>query len=67
MNFSLVLVLLVLFFDLPLEHFEELGFEQHFLNGDENFQDHLKDLALCKFEANAVGNDDFVVDQLVSV
>ena len=67
MNLPLVFVLFVFFFDFALEHLEEFGFEQHFLYGDENFQDHLKDLTLCEFEANAVGNDHLVVDQLVSV
>jgi len=67
MNLPLVFVLFVFLFDFALEHLEEFGFEQHFLYGDENFQDHLKDLTLCEFEANAVGNDHLVVDQLVSV
>jgi hypothetical protein len=66
-DLSLVLVLLVFFLDFPLEHLEEFGLEQHFFDSDEDFQDHLKDLTLCEFEPDAVGNGHLVVDQLVFV
>lgn len=67
MDLTLVLVLLVFFLDFPLQDLEEFGFEEDLFDGDEDFEDHLKDLALCEFEPVTIGNDDFVVDQLVPV
>ena len=66
-DLSLVLVLLVLLLDLPLQHLEEFRLQQHFFDGDEDLQDHLKDLTLCVFEPDAVRDNYFVVDQLVSM
>lgn len=67
MYLSLILILLVLLLDLSLEDLEEFRFQQHLLNGDEDLQNHLKDLTLCKLIPDSIRNDNLVVDQFVSV
>lgn len=67
MYFSLVLVLPELLLNFSLKHLEELGLEQHLLNCDEDLNDHLKDLALCELEADAVRDNYFIVDEFVAV
>ena len=67
MYLPLILVFFVLFLDLTLENFEEFGFKQHLLNSYENFQNHLKDLALGKLETYTIRNHYLIVDQLVTV
>ena len=59
---SLILILLVLLLDLSLEDLEELRFQQHLLNRNEDLQDHRKDLTLRKLISDPIGDDDLVVD-----
>ena len=66
-DLPLILVLLVLLLDLPLEDLEEFRLEQHLLDGYENLQNHLKHLALGKLIPDSVGDDDLIVDELISV
>lgn len=67
MYLSLIFILLVLLLDLSLKDLEELRFQQHLLNGDEDLQNHLKDLTLCKLIPDSIGDEDLIVDEFVPV
>jgi hypothetical protein len=67
MNFSLIFILLVFFFDFSLEDFEELWLQKHFLDGNKDLENHLKDFALGKFVSNSIRNHNLIVDKLISM
>ena len=67
MNFSLVFRFSLLFLYLPLQNLQELRFQQHLLDGYEDFNYHFDDLADGKFESNTVRNRHLVINTLVSV
>jgi hypothetical protein len=65
--FSLIFWFAFLLGDFLPEYFDEFRFEEHFLDGDEDFEYHFEDFALGVLEADAVGDGEFVVDEFVPV
>lgn len=67
MYLPLILILLVLLLDLPLEDLEKLRLQQHLLNGDKDLQNHLKHFTLSELVSNSIGDNNLIIDKLVPV
>jgi hypothetical protein len=67
MNLSLILWLFLFLFDFSSQNFQELWLQEHFFDGDENFQNQLKDLTNGEFETDSIRNDDLVVNAFVAI
>ena len=67
MDLPLVLSLVLLLLNLPLQNLLELRLQQHLFNRYENLQDHLNHLAHRKLKTNTVRNQHLVTDTLVTV
>jgi hypothetical protein len=56
MYFSLIIRFFFFFLNFSPQNFFKLRFEDHLMNGNENLDDHLKNLRLSKFETNSINN-----------
>jgi hypothetical protein len=65
MDFALVLRFFLLFGDLPVEDFQELGFEEHLMESDEDLNDKFDDFRECILEPNSIRNGSLISNEFL--
>lgn len=64
MDLSLILRLFLFLSDFPVKNLDKLGLQEHFMQGDQYFQNEFKDFRQSILEPDTIGNRSLISNQL---
>ena len=67
MNLPLIFRFFFFLLNLSSQDLQELWFQQHLFNSNEYFQYKFDDLTDGKLETDTIGDDDLIIDNLISI